>query len=75
MSRIPIVSGREVVKALSKIGYQVARQRGSHIRLRHSDEAKFKALTVPNHKTIKPFLLLKIIKQAGLDVQGFRDLL
>ncbi len=36
MSEIPRVSGREVVKALAKIGYQQDRQRGSHIILRQT---------------------------------------
>ncbi|TEU19373.1 MAG: type II toxin-antitoxin system HicA family toxin [Anaerolineales bacterium] len=39
--KLPVVSGRQVVRALERIGYRVVRQRGSHIRLR--DE------TNPNH--------------------------
>lgn len=37
MSNLPAVSGREVVKALTKIGYERDRQRGSHIILRQED--------------------------------------
>lgn len=35
MTKLPIVSGKEVIKALSKIGYYVRGQKGSHIHLRH----------------------------------------
>ncbi|MFV1959701.1 MAG: type II toxin-antitoxin system HicA family toxin [Planctomycetota bacterium] len=38
MSALPRVSGRQVIGALSKIGYEVARRRGSHVRLRHPDD-------------------------------------
>ncbi|NHV98337.1 MAG: addiction module toxin, HicA family [Thaumarchaeota archaeon] len=37
MSKLPVVSGLEVVKALSKIGYEVDHQTGSHIILRHRE--------------------------------------
>ncbi len=75
MSRIPIISGSELIKVLSKIGYQVIRQRGSHIRLRASGKSELRPITVPNHKTVKTFLLLKIIKQAGLSLDDLKKLL
>lgn len=34
MSRLPVLSGRQVVKALGEIGYEFDHQRGSHIVLR-----------------------------------------
>jgi len=48
MSHLPRISGREVVKALKKIGYEVDRQRGSHIVLRQPGPAH-RRLTVPDH--------------------------
>jgi predicted RNA binding protein YcfA (HicA-like mRNA interferase family) len=44
MTRLPVLSGREVVKALSKIGYYVRDQKGSHIHLRHPTRPP---LTIP----------------------------
>ena len=38
MSKLPVVSGREVIVALQRIGYLVVRQRGSHVRMRHPDD-------------------------------------
>lgn len=68
MPKLPILSGKIIVKKLEKCGYVVARQKGSHIRLRHNDSC-FKPITVPMHKTIKPGLLHQILKDANLTVE------
>ena len=49
MSKLSIVSGKEVIKALAKIGYYVRGQTGSHIHLRNPEKL---ALTIPNHNEI-----------------------
>ena len=74
MSRLPLVSGREVVKALAKIGYEFDRQRGSHIVLRRADPPH-RRLTVPDHGEVAKGTLRAIIRQAGLTVDEFKDLL
>ncbi|MCH8922765.1 MAG: type II toxin-antitoxin system HicA family toxin [Planctomycetes bacterium] len=74
MSSLPVVSGREVVKALGKIGYILDRQRGSHMILRH-ESPPHRRLTVPDHSEIAKGTLRAIIRQAGLTVEEFRKLL
>ncbi len=74
MSYLPQVSGREVVKALGRIGYEVDRQRGSHIVLRNS-EPPYRRLTVPDHDEVAKGTLRSIIRQAGLGVEEFKALL
>lgn len=71
--RLPVVSGRQLVKALEKAGWEVARQRGSHVRLRHPDRRTF--ITVPLHREIKRGTLSGILTDAGLDGDGLRRLL
>jgi len=73
MTKLPVVSGRECVRALQKIGFVVDRQKGSHITLIH--ESPYTRVTVPNHKTIKPGILRSIIRQAGITVEQFNQLL
>jgi len=73
--RLPIVSGKDVVKALTKIGYKVVRQRGSHLRLKDPTNPSHEPITVPFHKELKPGLLRKIIKDADLSVEEFKKLL
>ncbi len=51
MSGLPVVSGREVVMALEKIGYVFDRQRGSHMILRQQSPPH-RRLTVPDHKEV-----------------------
>lgn len=63
MFRLPLLSGREVIKALRKIGYREIRQRGSHIRL--SCYGK-KSVTVPDYKIISKGLLRKILRDAEI---------
>ena len=75
MTGLPRVSGREVVAARGKIGYEVVRQRGSHIRLRHPSDADRRPLTVPDHRELKAGTLRAILRDAGLNVAQFRELL
>ncbi|MDO9536755.1 MAG: type II toxin-antitoxin system HicA family toxin [Thermoplasmata archaeon] len=75
MSKLPVVSGRDLIKALSKIGYEVVRQRSSHVRLKVHDGSGRKPLTVPLHDPIKPGLLGHIIKDANLTVEELIRLL
>lgn len=74
MSVLPRISGREVVKALTRIGYEEDRQRGSHIILRQSSYPH-RRITVPDHKEIAKGTLRAIIREAGLTVDEFKALL
>ena len=64
MSRIPALRAREIVRALERLGFQVRRQRGSHIRLRHSDG---RYASVPDHgsRELRREFIFDILKQAG----------
>lgn len=75
MSPLQVASARDVIHALEKIGYRQVRQRGSHIRLRDETSPSHLPLTVPNHKILKPGLLRKLIRDAGLTVDEFNELL
>jgi predicted RNA binding protein YcfA (HicA-like mRNA interferase family) len=71
--QIAVVSGAECIKALGKIGFEVYRQRGSHIVLvRKSPQAQ---TTIPNHKEVDRDTLRAIIRQTGLTVEEFVGLL
>ena len=70
--KLPILSGKDVIKALSKLGYAVNDQIGSHIHLRHRVR---RPLTVPNYPEIARGTLRIIIKDADLTVEKFLELL
>jgi predicted RNA binding protein YcfA (HicA-like mRNA interferase family) len=74
VSVLPRVSGREVVKALMRVGYEQDRQRGSHIILRQV-ASPHRRLVVPDHSEVAKGTLRAIIRQAGLTVDEFKALL
>ena len=70
MSKLPLVSGREVVKALGRLGYELDRQRGTHMILRQG-MPPHRRLVVPDHKEVAKGTLRAIIRQAGLTDRSF----
>lgn len=74
MSKLPLLSGRDAIKVFIKIGYKVARQKGSHIRLLHNDIYR-RPLTVPDHKVLGKGLLRKLLRDAEISVDEFIKLL
>jgi len=73
MSRLPRdVSGMEAIKALKKIGYVPIRQKGSHVVLEGRDG---RLIVVPLHRRLKTGLLRAIIREAGVSVEEFVELL
>ena len=68
--KLPVVSGDELVRALRKFGHQVVRQKGSHVRLRHSSDPQRLPVTVPLHSEIATGTLRRILRDAAVSVEG-----
>lgn len=71
MPSLPIVSGSEAVRALERLGFVVARQRGSHIVMRRGPAG----CVVPNHRELKTGTLSGILKQAAVSAEQFVEAL
>ena len=69
MAKLPLLNAKELIKILSKIGFKVVRQEGSHVFLKHNDG---RTTVIPNHpgERIDRGLLNKIIKK---DIQISRE--
>jgi predicted RNA binding protein YcfA (HicA-like mRNA interferase family) len=67
------LSGRQLCRALEKIGFVYQRQKGSHIVLRRSDP--YARVTVPDHKSIRPGTLRQILHEAGIAADDLLKLL
>jgi predicted RNA binding protein YcfA (HicA-like mRNA interferase family) len=67
MPKLPRVSGAQAVRALERLGFTVARQRGSHIVMRRASIG----CVVPNHRELKTGTLAGVLKQAGVSVEDF----
>ena len=74
-SRLPRISGQQAVRTFRRLGYEVVRQRGSHIRPRHPTDPSRLPLTVPDHRELKPGLLRRLIADARVTVVEFSQLL
>lgn len=72
MTKLPVCSGKDTVKAFGKMGYLIDHQTGSHIILRN---AQGRRLTIPNHREISRGTLRSIIREAGLTKEEFDHLL
>jgi predicted RNA binding protein YcfA (HicA-like mRNA interferase family) len=69
MTRLPRLKGKELVRLLEKLGFEVLRTRGSHVLLRHADG---RVTTVPVHagETIGPGHLRSILRDVELSVDA-----
>jgi predicted RNA binding protein YcfA (HicA-like mRNA interferase family) len=67
MTRLPRLKGKEVVRILGRIGFQVVRTRGSHVFLRHEDG---RVTTVPVHsgEVLGPGLLRSILRDVEMTI-------
>jgi predicted RNA binding protein YcfA (HicA-like mRNA interferase family) len=76
LTKLPQVSGDRVVRALQRAGFVVVRQSGSHVTLRHKDDAT-RRVTVPVHggKPVTPGTMRAILRSAQLSVEEFDSML
>jgi len=74
MPGLPVLKAGQVIRVLEKLGFEVVRQRGSHVRLRHVDG---RVVTVPVHsgQDIGRGLLRKILRDAELSPEELTELL
>jgi predicted RNA binding protein YcfA (HicA-like mRNA interferase family) len=50
--KLPVISGEDLIRVLRKFGYEIARRKGSHVRLRNECEPRLLSVTVPLHKEL-----------------------
>jgi predicted RNA binding protein YcfA (HicA-like mRNA interferase family) len=67
MPKFPGLSGADIVRALEKLGFVVARQSGSHILMKRDNQG----CVIPNHKEVKIGTVNGILRQAGVSAQEF----
>ncbi|MCA9909373.1 MAG: type II toxin-antitoxin system HicA family toxin [Anaerolineae bacterium] len=74
MTPLPVVKGEECITALQRAGFIIKRQKGSHVIMKREDPHA--RVVVPSHrKPLKPGTLRQIIREAGLTVEEFTELL
>lgn len=73
MTKLPVISGRKLVRALGRAGFEVDRQRGSHIILFRADPPT--VLSVPNHRELDRGTLRAILRRADISPAKLSELL
>ncbi len=73
MSKLPQVSGLDLVRALEKLGFTVRRQHGSHIIMRRDDP--YAQTVVPNHSQLDRGTLRAILRQTGISPEDLAGIL
>lgn len=69
MTKLPVVSGDDCIRALERHGFRRKRQRGSHVLLERVNPLT--TITVPLHRELRPGTLRAIIRHAGIDAEMF----
>lgn len=75
MSKVPIISGRETVKTLSKIGFAIVGRKGSHVRKKRQRSREVLIVIVPIHRELAQGTLRSILRQANMTVEDLNRLL
>ena len=69
MPMLPVLNGRKVVRAFENLGWQVERQRGSHIIM--VKDGEIATLSIPDHREVAKGTLRSLIRTAGITVEEF----
>ncbi len=75
MSKLPVVSAKDLIRALEKEGFQILRQKGSHIILQKKTPAEVVTAVVPNHSEIAKGTLRSILRKTKISPEQLIQLL
>jgi len=75
MPKLPSVSGERVIRALKRAGFVELRRRGSHVSLEKRVGNQVFKTVVPTHSELAKGTLSDILKQCGLKLEEFLELL
>ncbi len=67
MPELPKISGEQAIKIFIKLGFYIARQKGSHVVMRRDN----KGCVIPKHKALAVGTLKSAIRQAGITADDF----
>lgn len=73
LMKLPIISGKELIKFLNKQGFEIIGRKGSHVRMKKKIAAKTLITVVPLHSRIDPGTLLAILRQCEISREKLID--
>jgi predicted RNA binding protein YcfA (HicA-like mRNA interferase family) len=66
--KIPLLSGREVLATLKRMGFKEVHRKGSHVKMEHPDGRK---IVFPYHDEVDRYTLKGALKDAEIDIKEF----
>lgn len=72
MSRVPLLPPSDVIKMFRRFGWQIVRQKGSHIIM--TKPGHIATLSIPNHPEVARGTLRSLIAKTGLTIEQFLDI-
>ncbi len=68
--RVALLAGREVLRALDRLGFVVVHRRGSHVKMKHQDG---RLIVFPYHDEVDRFTLKGALRDAEIDLADFLE--
>ena len=66
--KLPLLSGREVMAALSRLGFVEVHRKGSHVKMRHEDG---RVIVFPFHDEVDRYTLKGALRDASVEIEDF----
>ena len=66
--KLPLLSGREVLVVLERLGFVEIHRKGSHVKMEHPDGRR---IVFPFHREVDRFTLKSALKDAKIDTEDF----
>ena len=68
--KLPLLSGKQVIAALARMGFVEVHRKGSHVKMKHPDG---RVIVFPYHDEVDRFTLKGALRDADVDVKEFLD--
>ena len=68
--KVPLLSGKEVLSALVRLGFREMHRRGRHVKMEHADGRR---LVFPFHPEVDRYTLKGALRDAGVDLKEFME--
>ena len=66
--KLPLLSGRQVLAALSRLGFVEVHRKGSHVKMKHEDG---RVIVFPFHEEVDRYTLKGALRDAGVEIEDF----
>lgn len=68
--KLPLLSGRQIIRALERLGFEEVHRKGSHVKMKHSDG---RMIVFPFHDEVDRFTLKGALRDAEIDLEEFLE--